>query len=1738
VGKEKGSETELERNMVVAGAMPKRMKQTAMGMAPVFLAVLSCLSASAQTAPPNGVEATSATLGRPHGVAYDAAGNLYIADTDQNIIRKVTPAGIITTVAGDGEQGYAGDGGLATAAILDSPAGVAVDSNSNIYIADTHNNVIREVSASTGIISTIAGTGVAGFSGDGSVATAAALSYPNAVAVDSNGNVYIADTNNHRIREIVAGAINTVAGDGDQVYLGDGGAAIATGLDSPDGVAVDSSFNIYIGDTHNQRVRLVTHSTGVITTLAGTGAKGFTADGPAASAALARPRGVTVDGSGNVYLADSDNNRIRAIRGGNITTIAGSGDEGFSGDGSAASTSASLDTPGAVAVSGTSILFSDTENDVVRLLDGGIINTAAGQSSNAESLVISGPASSVIGAPSTLTATFTNGGNVASGLVTFYDGEGAIRVDIGSSPLSGNTASVSTSALAVGTHTIVASYAGDANAPAISSGVFVFLVTPGPAQTLQITVPATATAGTAFNFTLTAYDQFGNVATGYTGTVVFRSTDIAATLPGAATLTSGTGTFSAKLVTPGTQTITARDAGNSLTFSSSGIVVSAPNLVVNTASDDPGVATNCTAQSTPETNSVDSACSLRDALLNAASAGAGNITFASTVFAATNTTAVNTITLSNGTLVLPANTGVIGATSGSGATLTNLVTVSGGGASSNFSVFTVDSGVTAAAIVNLNITNGHTARSGGGILNSGALTVTDSTISGNSANNGGGIASLAGTVKVNNSTLSGNAANTGRGGGIYINSGTFTVTISTISGGGATTGGGINVNSGTLTVTSSTISGNSASTGGGIVNQTATVTIGNSIVSGNSESSGSDVNGSYSDSGGNLVSISPIDLAPLGNYGGPTQAMIPLPGSPAICGGTLANAAGLTADQRGYPNTNATYPGYSNSAPCVDSGAVQTNYSMQLTTQPSNVAINTAMSPAPGVTLEESGTPFMVAATPLPTVTVPLTLTGNGILANGSAAINDATGIATYSSLSINAAGTGDALTANLILNSASSPAAELSVTSNNFNVIAITLSPAALPGAIVGTAYSQLLTATGGTSSYSYTVSNGNLPPGLTLNSNSGLLSGIPTGGGFFNFTVQAEDSNSDTGSEVYSLNVAAPTITLVPTTLPSGTYGASYNQAISASGGTSPYIYQVVPGSGSLPGGLSLSSNGTLIGTPTAPGPFGFIVQATDHSTGTGPYTATQAYSVNINTATASVLLGSLAQTYSGLPEAATATTTPAGLTVAFTYTGTSGTTYATSSTAPAAAGSYTVVATISDPNYTGTATGTLVIAKATPSVTWATPAAITYGTALSATQLDASSPVAGSFAYNPLAGTILAAGSHILAVTFTPTDKTDYSTATASVQLTVNQVSQTISFSSGTLAYASGVTFGVAPLTLSATSTSGLSVTFRLISGPATLNGDLLTINGAGTVVITASQAGNSDYTAAPQVTGSIPVSQALPAVSLASSANPVLVQNSVTLTANLTSGTGAPTGTVTFLDGTTPIGSGVLTGGVATLATSSLAVRTHSITAVYGGDQNFLPVTSSALTELVEDFSFNISAPAETALPDGSAVFTFTVSPIGAATFPANVTLSVSGLPAGATYTLSHATLTAGESATQVTLTIYLPQAQASSSATHPAIRLATNTRATARRNLAGRLAPFSLALILLPFARRMRCAGRRMGRMLSVLLLLFAGMAAVAGVSGCGSSSGFFGQQQKSYTITVTATAGALSHSATVTLSAE
>ena len=309
--------------------------------------------------------ATSAQLASPYGLAIDRAGTLYTSDSSNNVIRKISN-GVISTVAGNATPGFSGDNGPAISAQLASPAGVAMDTAGNLYIADSLNNLVREVS--NGVITTVAGNGAPGFSGDGGPAINAQLNGPTGVAVDAAGNLYIADSANNRIRLVSGGVIVTIAGTGTPGLSGDNGPAIGAQLYAPSGIAVDNAGNLYIADTYNGTIREVAN--GVISTVAGNGTLGFAGDnGSAVHAQLNNPYGIVVDSAGNLYIADTGNQRIRKVTSsGVILTVAGDGTPGFSGD-SGAAIAAQLNNPYGLAVDSSGKLYvSDFDNNRVRVL--------------------------------------------------------------------------------------------------------------------------------------------------------------------------------------------------------------------------------------------------------------------------------------------------------------------------------------------------------------------------------------------------------------------------------------------------------------------------------------------------------------------------------------------------------------------------------------------------------------------------------------------------------------------------------------------------------------------------------------------------------------------------------------------------------------------------------------------------------------------------------------------------------------------------------------------------------------------------------------------------------------------------------------------------------------------------------------------------------------------------------------------------------------------------------------------------------------------------------------------------------------------------------------------------------------------------------------------------------------------------------------------------------------------------
>ena len=333
------------------------------------------------TIPDLGVQASTTSLYSPQDVVADPAGNLYIADSLANRVYKVATNGLITAVAGTGSYGNSGDGGPATSATLKRPTGLAFDTAGNLFIADRDDNRVRRISTG-GTIATVVGTGSAGFSGDGGSATLAQLDGPTDVAVTSGGTLLIADSENNRIRAVFGGTITTLAGNGAPTFAGDGGNPTSASLKSPEAVTSNAS-GVFIADSGNNRIRKV--AGGSITTVAGGGAGASDQQNVAATAvSLPFPTGLSFDTSGNLFIASASSNRVRKVTpGGTITTVGGNGTEGFSGDGGQA-TAAQLDSPAGLAKDAAGNLYiADSWTGRIRKRSpNGLISTVAGGGTN------------------------------------------------------------------------------------------------------------------------------------------------------------------------------------------------------------------------------------------------------------------------------------------------------------------------------------------------------------------------------------------------------------------------------------------------------------------------------------------------------------------------------------------------------------------------------------------------------------------------------------------------------------------------------------------------------------------------------------------------------------------------------------------------------------------------------------------------------------------------------------------------------------------------------------------------------------------------------------------------------------------------------------------------------------------------------------------------------------------------------------------------------------------------------------------------------------------------------------------------------------------------------------------------------------------------------------------------------------------------------------------------------------
>ena len=615
-------------------------------------------------------------------------------------------------------------------------------------------------------------------------------------------------------------------------------------------------------------------------------------------------------------------------------------------------------------------------------------------------------------------------------------------------------------------------------------------------------------------------------------------------------------------------------------------------------------------------------------------------------------------------------------------------------------------------------------------------------------------------------------------------------------------------------------------------------------------------------------------------------------------------------------------------------------------------------------------------------------------------------------------------------------------------------------------------------------TTSPGSLSVSLTYNGGST----IPTSAGSYTVVGTINDVNYDgTATGTMTISKATAVVTLA------GLSQTYTGLPFAATATTSPT---------SLSFSLSYSQNGLPVAAPTGAGSYAVTAMITDPN-----YTGTASGTLSIGQAAATVALAGLSQTYTGSASAATAATSPAGLTVALTYNG--------NSTAPTAAGAYVVVGTINDTNYQGTATGTMTISQAAATVTLVGLSQTYTGSTLAATAATSPVNLTVSLTYNGSTTAPTSAGNYAVVGTIIDTNYQGAASGTMSISKAVATV---------TLSRLSQTYTGSALPAMAATNAPGFNVSL-------TYNGNSTAPTVAGSYAVVGTI---NDPNYMGTASGTLVIGPAATAVSVAASTNPTALMGLGTLTATVSSAAGTPPGQVSFLDGTTLLGSATVSGGVATFPTATLTTGVHSITATYIASSDFTGSSSNPLALSVVDLSLGntgnggagSTGDSQTTTPGGSASYTVALAPSAGTTFPSPIILFVTGLPLGATATLGTPgwtkesptmwTLPANQPVSNISLTFQVPTQVAASGPNHEPT---------------SKLPLVAVGLLLLPFARKWRKAGKRINGWLC-LLVIAGGITVATGATGCGSSAS---QPPQTYNVTVTVTAGALTHSTPLTL---
>ena len=1435
----------------------------------------------------------------PHGVAADASGNVYLADSTTNLVQQIPPgctaSGCLKTLGGGFNQ----------------PSSVAIDNAGNVYVADFGNSAIKEIPASC----------IAGVNNNTCVVTlGSGFNHPQGVAVDAGGNVYVADTLNSAVDEMTPGCANL----GCVIALGAG-----YGFNRPGGVAIDSLGNVYVADSNNGTVEEMTpdcHASACVTVLGGAqGSSGFTT-----------PRAVAVDANNNVYVADGFTARVMPSgcataacvtnTGGNFSTLYG----------------VAVDQKG-------NILVADSGRQSIDELD----------YADAPSLGFNTIPAGSTSTDSPKTVTVINAGNA----LLSFSGVSA-PTDFPLDATGGQVCSAATTLAATAACTLPIDFTPTTNTPlnesvtlddnslsVTSSRQTIAVSGTGTTPTITFTLPVSTTlpAGTVG----VSYSGASFQATG--GATPYAYTGI---MPSGMTLSTG-GVLSGTPAVAGTAisiTVLATDK-NGFTGSqnytiSLGKGAASFSITPYTETYD-GNAHTATGTATG-VNNVDLSAGLTLTATTHSSAGSytdtwnfhdanGNYadatgTVSDTIAKASATVNINSYSETydgNAHTATGTATGVNGVDLSSGLNLAGTTHTNAGAYAADTWIFTDASGnyqnstgtvtdVISKASATINVTpynltydgNAHTATgtatgAGGVILSSGDLTLT-------------------GTTHTNAGTYANDAWSFHDANGNYVDAnGTVTDSIARASA--------------TINVTPYDVSydGN-AHTATGTATGAGGVTLNNSdlLLTGTTHTNAgtyagdawsfSDASGNYLSAGGTVtdviakasatINVTPYDV----NYDG----------NPHTATGTATGADGVALSSNDLVLTGTTH------------------------TNAANYANDTwSFSDASGNYQNSTGTVTDVISKASATINITpynLTYDGNAHTATGTAA---GVGGVTLSSGDLILTGTTHS-NAGTYGNDAWSFHDANGNYADASGTVSDTLAKAS--ATINITPYSLIFdgnahTATGSATGVGGVVlSSSDLILTGTTHSNAGSYAGDA-----WSFADPSGNYLAASGSTSDQIARATATINVTP-------YVVSYDGNPHAATGTATGA-----------GGIALSGSDLVLTATSHTNPGTYANDAWSFSDASGNYvSASGTVSDTINTATATVTLGGLAQVYTGLPLAATAGTTPSGLTVNITYTGTGGTIYSQSATPPTLTGSYTVVGAISSADYTGSSSGTMVISQAASQVT------------------------------------------------------------------------------------------------------------------------------------------------------------------ALTSNLNPAMPGNNVTLTATVTSAAGTPTGTVTFLDNTnTILGHGALASGQATLTTSFTAAQAgaNQITAVYGGDSNFLGSSGGSLAESVMIFTLTPgsgSVTSQTVPSGGSAIYDLTIAPTSGTTFPGVVTLSVSGLPTGATATISPSTWTA------LTSTSWSLPANTPITTVALTIQVPASTARLDRQNMNGaKLAPVFWGILLLPFAFKLRRAGKRMRGALCSILLLAAGAAAMTALGGCGGSSGSSTPSPTpvNYTITVTATSGAVSSNTTLYL---